>query len=70
MRRRCRRRYTQELDNGGGWEVLGEYREVGPDIIDLQETRRDGQSKFEQFGYVVYCSRACGDKGGGNWAGR
>ena len=40
---------------GRAAEVLGEYRQAGLDIIGLQETRR----------YVVNCSGACGDKGGG-----
>ena len=50
---------------GRAAEVLGEYRLAGLDIIGLQETCRDGQSDFKQAGYVVYCSGACGDKGGG-----
>ena len=50
---------------GRAAEVLGEYRQAGLDIISLQETRRDGQSQLRQAGYVVYCSGACGDKGGG-----
>ena len=45
--------------------VLGEYRQVGLDIIGLQETCRDGQSQLRQVGYVVYSSGACGGKGGG-----
>ena len=50
---------------GRAAKVLGEYRLAGLDIIGLQETRRDGQTQLRQAGYVVYCSGACGDKGGG-----
>ena len=46
-------------------EGLDEYRHAGLDIIGLQETRREGQSQFQQADYVVYCSGACGVKGGG-----
>ena len=50
---------------GRAAEVLGEYRQAGLDIIGLQEIRRVGESQLKQAGYVMYCSGACGDKGGG-----
>lgn len=46
-------------------EVLGKYREVGLDIVGLQETCHDSYSLCKQVGYVVYCSGRCGDKGVG-----
>ena len=38
---------------------------MGCDIIDLQATRRSGQSAFLEAGYVVYCSSESGGDGEG-----
>ena len=36
-------------------EVHSVYQEMVCDVVDLQETRRGGQSALLQAGYVVYC---------------
>ena len=46
-------------------EILDVYQEMGCDIIDLQESRRKGQSTFLQTGCVVYCSGEFGGDGEG-----
>ena len=46
-------------------EVLDVYREMGCDIIGLQETRRSGQFALLQAGCVVYCSGESGGDGEG-----
>ena len=46
-------------------ETLGVYQEVGCHIVDLQETRRSGQSALLQAEYVVYCSGEFGGDGEG-----
>ena len=46
-------------------DVLSVYDRLGCDVIDLQETRRSGQSAFSQAGYLVYCSGECGGENGG-----
>ena len=43
--------------------VFGVCQEMGCNIIDLQETRRSGQSTLLQAGYVVYCSGESGSDG-------
>ena len=43
--------------------VFGVYQEMGCNIVDLQETRRSGQSALLQAGYVVYCSDESGSDG-------
>ena len=50
---------------GRAADVFGEYRQMGLDIIILQEKCRDGQSRIKQAGYLVYYSWGRGDKGGG-----
>lgn len=42
------------------------WSEAGLDIICPEERYHGGQSRFEQAGYVVYCSGACGDNGSRN----
>lgn len=46
-------------------KALGEYREAGLGMVGLHEAFCDGKSLFKQAGYMVYCSGACGDQGGG-----
>ena len=50
---------------GRALDVLGVYDRLGCDVIGLQETRRSGHSAFNQVGYLVYCSRKCGNKNSG-----
>ena len=50
---------------GRALEVLSVYDRLGCDVIGLQETRRSGHSAFNQVGYLVYCSRECGDENSG-----
>ena len=48
---------------GRAWEVLSALRKLGCDVIGIQETRRSGQSVFEEAGYTVYCSGETKGKG-------
>ena len=41
------------------------YQEMGCGIVDLQETRRGGQSALLQAGDIVYCSGEFRGDGGG-----
>ena len=50
---------------GRALDVLSMYDRLGCDIIGLQETRRSGQSAFNQAGYLVYCSGECGGENDG-----
>ena len=50
---------------GRVWEVLSTFGNLGCDVIGIQETRRSGQSVFEEAGYTLYCSsESCGESQG------
>lgn len=62
--------WTMALDGkhgiGRSWEVLNDFRNLGCDVIGVQETRRSGQLIFVEAGYNVYCGGESGDEDGRN----